>query len=471
VSGDRELDVVVFGATGFVGRLVAGYLAGHSPGGVRIGLAGRSERRLADVRAGLGVAASAWPLLVADSTDPASVTALARAARVVVSTVGPYRAHGLALVQACAAAGTDYADLTGEVLFIRDSIDRCHDVAAGTGTRVVHCCGFDSVPSDLGVLLLHHAARADDTGDLQDTTLIVKALRGGISGGTLASLMGQQDEVRASAERRRLVGDPYALSPDRAAEPDLGDEQDLDWIRYDGQLRTWVGPFAMAGINTRVVRRSNALQGWAYGRRFRYREVTGFGAGPAATLLTAAASAALKAAGAGLSFGPSRALLGQLLPAPGQGPGEKTRRAGYFRIQIHARTTAGAPYLGTIEAQGDPGYAATSVMLGETALCLALDNDQLPDRAGVLTPATAMGAALAARLRAAGHTLATRQITQLPWQPPRLSCSALICAVLDRRMRSNHRPGTSPTGLSPERRPGSTRSAADADVCRKIGAE
>jgi len=418
VSGDRELDVVVFGATGFVGRLVAGYLAGHVAGGVRIGLAGRSERRLAGVRAGLGAAASAWPLLVADSADPVSLGALARAARVVVTTVGPYRARGLGLVQACAGAGTDYADLTGEVLFIRDSIDRCHDVAAGTGARVVHCCGFDSVPSDLGVLMLHQAARADGAGDLLDTTLVVRALRGGVSGGTLASMMGQQDEVGASAERRRLVSDPYALSPDRAAEPDLGDERDLDWIRYDGELRIWVGPFAMAGINTRVVRRSNALQGWAYGRRFRYREATGFGAGPAAPVLAAAASTALKAAEAGLSFGPSRALLSQLLPAPGQGPGEKTRRTGYFRIQIHTRTSAGVRYLGMVEAQGDPGYAATSVMLGETALCLALDKDQLPDRAGVLTPATAMGAALAARLRSAGHTLATRQITQLSRQAP-----------------------------------------------------
>ena len=412
MSGDRELDVVLFGATGFAGRLVAGYLAGHAPAGVRIGLAGRSQRRLADVRAGLGAAASAWPLLVTDSADPVSLAALARAARVVVTTVGPYRAHGLALVQACAEAGTDYADLTGEVLFIRDSIDRCHDVAAATGARIVHCCGFDSVPSDLGVLLLHLAARADDAGDLQDTTLVVTALRGGVSGGTLASMTGQQAEVRASAQRRKVVGDPYALSPDRAAEPDLGDERDLDWVKYDRELRTWTGPFAMAGINTRVVRRSNALQGWAYGRLFRYREVTGFGASPAAPLLAATASTALKAAEAGLAFAPSRTLLSRLLPAPGQGPGEKTRRTGYFRIQVHTRTSAGARYLATIAAQGDPGYAATSVMLGETALCLALDRDQLPGHAGVLTPATAMGAALADRLRSAGQTLATRQITQ-----------------------------------------------------------
>ncbi len=173
----------------------------------------------------------------------------------------------------------------------------------------------------------------------------------------------------------------------------------------------WVGPFPMAGINTRVVRRSNALQGWAYGRRFRYREVTAFGAGPAAPVLGAAVSAGLKALMAGLAFGPSGTLLGQLLPAPGEGPSEHTRRNGYFRLQIHTRTSAGARYLSKIEARGDPGYTATSVMLGQSALCLALDRDLLPGGAGVLTPATAMGAALADRLRSAGHTLTAQRIT------------------------------------------------------------
>jgi len=336
---------------------------------------------------------------------------------VVVTTVGPYRRQGLALVEACARGGTDYADLTGEVLFMRDSIDRYHDVATGTGARIVHSCGFDSIPSDLGVLVLHHAARADDAGDLEDTTLVVTALRGGVSGGTLASGMGQWDEMRASAEARRLVEDPYALSPDRAAEPDLGDESDLGWARHDADLGIWVGPFIMAGLNTRVVRRSNALHGWAYGRRFRYREVTGLGSGPAAPVQAAALAAGVKALTAGLAFPPSRALLGAVLPRPGQGPGDKTRRAGFFRIQIHSRTSAGVRYLGKVEARGDPGYAATSVMLGESALCLALDRDRLPDRAGVLTPATAMGAILAGRLQAAGQTLTTQRITRLP-QPP-----------------------------------------------------
>ena len=403
---------MVFGATGFVGRLVAAYLADHAPAGVRIGLAGRSAERLAGIRSGLGAGASAWPLLVADAADPASVAVLARAARVVATTVGPYWRHGLALVEACATASTDYADLSGEVLFIRDSIDRYHDVAAGTGARIVHSCGFDSIPSDLGVLSLHQAACADGTGDLEDTTLVVTDLKGGISGGTLASAMGQQDEAASSAERLRVVQDPYALSPDRPAEPDLGGEHDLDWARYERELGIWVGPFLMAGINTRVVRRSNALQGWAYGRRFRYREVTGFGTGAAGAVQAAAVSAALKDMTAGLAFRPSRALLGPLLPAPGEGPSEKTRRTGFFRIEVHTRTSAGLGYVAKIEAQGDPGYAATSVMLSESALCLALNRDRLPDRAGVLTPATAMGAALTDRLRSAGHTIIVQQVTQ-----------------------------------------------------------
>jgi short subunit dehydrogenase-like uncharacterized protein len=405
-AADRELDVVIFGATGFVGRLVAGYLAGHAPDGVRIGLAGRSAERLAEARSRLGPAASQWPLLVADSADPDSVAAMARAARVVATTVGPYRRLGMTLVQACAEAGTDYADLSGEVLFLRESIDRCHDLAANTGTRIVHCCGFDSIPSDLGVLALHEAARADEAGDLEDTTLVLTAMRGGVSGGTLASGMGQWQEMATSKQSRRLVQDPYALSPDRPGEPVVGDQRELEWARYDADLGIWISPFVMAGLNTRVVRRSNALQNWAYGRRFRYQEVTGFGAGRAAAVSATALAAGLKSLTATMAFGPSRALASRFLGVLGEGPSEKARRNGFFRMEIHARTSSGARYVGQVEASGDPGYAATSVMLGESALCLALDRDRLPDRAGVLTPATAMGDVLASRLRSAGQILA-----------------------------------------------------------------
>jgi short subunit dehydrogenase-like uncharacterized protein len=409
MGGDRDFDVVVLGATGFVGRLVASYLVRHAPGGLRVGLAGRSEARLRVVRAQLAGAASTWPLVLADSTDAPSLARLANAARVVVSTVGPYRPHGLALVEACAKAGTHYADLAGELLFMRESIDRYDAVAAGTGARIVHCCGVDSVPSDLGVLLLHQAVAADGAGDLEDTTLLVKAFKGGFSGGTLATMKVQLEEVRANPESRVLVDDPYALSPDRAAEPRMSDESDLMWIQHDDDLDVWVGPFVMAGVNTRVVRRSNALQGWAYGRRFRYREITHFGTGAAGAVKAAAAGIGLLTFTAGLSYRPTKALLDRVLPAPGAGPNEKARQLGSVRMELHTHTSGGAHYGVLVAAQGDPGYTVSSLIIGEAALGLALDQDRLPEAVGVLTPATAMGTLLAVRLKAAGVTMTTRR--------------------------------------------------------------
>jgi len=409
---ERALDVVVFGATGFVGRLTAEYLAAHAPPGLRIGLAGRSKQRLARVRTELGRGAHDWPLHVADSGDPASLAKLAAGTRVVVTTVGPYRKHGLPLVEACATSGTHYADLTGEVLFMRDSIERYHELAASAGARIVHACGFDSIPSDLGVLVLSDAVARDRAGKLTDTTLVVKALKGGISGGTVASMKGQMSELRANPAVRRVLGDPYALSPDRAREPKLGTERDQLWPAYDAALGMWTGPFVMASANTRVVRRSNALQGFSYGRTFRYREVFGFGSRPTAPVLAGATSAGLAAFATAIAFGPTRAVLDRFLPKPGTGPSAETRTNGFFRIEIHARASRGARYLGRVEAQGDPGYGATAVMLGETALCLALDTDRLPPRAGVLTPATAMGTTLVERLRAAGQTLTAARVSR-----------------------------------------------------------
>jgi short subunit dehydrogenase-like uncharacterized protein len=344
VGGDRDFDVVVFGATGFVGRLVAGYLGRHAPDGLRIGLAGRSEARLKAVRAELAGAASTWSLVLVDSTNPPSLARLANAARVVVSTVGPYRRHGLALVEACATAGTHYADLAGELLFMRESIDRYDALAAGTGARIVHCCGVDSVPSDLGVLLLHQIAAAEGAGDLEDTTLLVKAFRGGFSGGTLATMKLQLEEVRTKPLSRAIVDDPYALSPDRAAEPEMSDESDLTWVRHDNDLDVWVGPFVMAGVNTRIVRRSNALQGWVYGRRFRYREVTDFGAGAAGSIKAAAVGIGIGTFRAALAHRPTKVLLDRVLPAPGAGPSEKARRMGSLRMEVHTRTSGGAHY-------------------------------------------------------------------------------------------------------------------------------
>ena len=408
----RDLDVVVFGATGFVGRLTAEHLAAAAPRDVRIGLAGRSRDRLQAVRDGLGDRAADWPLLVADSADDASLARLAGATTVVATTVGPYARYGLPLVRACAAAGTHYADLTGEVLFVRRSIDAAHETAVGTGARIVHSCGFDSVPSDLGVLLAAEQARADGAGELTDTTLLLVSARGGVSGGTVDSVRGLVDEARSSGEARRLLADPYSLSPDRPAEPDLGGERDSFGVRRESALDgRWTAPFVMASFNTRIVRRSNALTGWAYGRGFRYREVMGVGRSPLAPVLAGAVAAGVGGLLAGLALPPTRFVLDRVLPAPGEGPGEKARQAGHFRTETTAGTTGGARYRATVAAKGDPGYAATAVMLGESALALALDGERLPDRAGVLTPATGIGQPLVDRLRDAGMTL---EVERLP---------------------------------------------------------
>jgi short subunit dehydrogenase-like uncharacterized protein len=396
MEGDRELDVVVFGATGFVGKLTAEYLAQHAPDGVRIAIAGRSEEKLARVKSELG---QDWPTIVADSSDPASLRSLAERCRVVATTVGPYRRYGMPLVEACAEAGTDYIDLTGEPLFIRDSIDRCHARAQESGARIVHCCGFDSIPSDLGVWLLHQEA-----GELEDTTFMVKGARGGASGGTIDSMTTMIDEVRADPAKRKVLLDPYSLSPDRDAEPDLGSQLDYGKPAHDDDAGTWLGPFVMAAINTRIVRRSNALQDWAYGRRFRYRETMATGSGPLGLAKATALAGGVGALTGVLAFRPTRSALQRFLPSAGEGPSAEARAKGFFKIEIHARTPAGERYVARVSAQGDPGYAATAVMFGEAALCLAVDGDRLPDRAGVLTPATAMDGALVDRLRAAGQT-------------------------------------------------------------------
>ncbi|MDT0275414.1 saccharopine dehydrogenase family protein [Blastococcus goldschmidtiae] len=398
----RDLDLVVFGATGFVGKLLAAYLAEHAPAGVRIALAGRSRARLEDARAALPAAAAGWPLIEADASDPASMAELARGTRVVVTTVGPYARYGMPLVEACAAAGTHYADLTGEVLFVRNAIDRVDDVARGTGARIVHACGYDSIPSDLSAFLLADQARADGAGGLRDVQLVA-TLRGGFSGGTIDSMRAQIEALKEDPSRRRVVSDPYALSPDRAAEPETRQPRDAGMPERSSDGR-WTAAFVMASFNTRIVRRSNALQDWAYGREFSYGEAMGAGSGPRGAVTAAIVTAGLVGAVSAMSFGPTRGLLDRVLPAPGTGPSEEVREKGWFRMDVEATTESGRRYTAVAAGKGDPGYAATAVMLGESALALVLDGDRLPDRAGSLTPATAFGDVLVERLRAAGHT-------------------------------------------------------------------
>ncbi|MEV4127308.1 saccharopine dehydrogenase NADP-binding domain-containing protein [Nocardia sp. NPDC049707] len=408
---NREFDLVLFGATGFVGKTTAQYLAEAAPAGARIALAGRSREKLGALRDQLGPAAAEWELIAADAGDSDALGALAARTAVVITTVGPYQRYGLPLLAACARHGTHYADLTGESIFTRTAIDRYHDSAVASGARIVNSCGFDSIPSDLSVYLLHRAVAADNAGALEQTTLIA-TMKGGVSGGTVDSARAMWEAIAAEPAARAVITDPYSLSPDRAREPRGGGPSDHALGRAKSiapDLKGWVGTFVMAPHNTKIVRRSNGLLGWAYGPDFRYREVLDAGAAPAAPLIAAATAGTVVAGmGAVAMLSRSRAgrrLLDRVLPAPGTGPDEKARAAGWFRTATYTRTSAGAHYLATFAGHGDPGYQATAVMLAESGLCLAFDGSRLPDRAGVLTPATAMGDALTARLRAAGMTI------------------------------------------------------------------
>ena len=426
-TGEHDYDIVLVGATGFVGRLTAAHLRDHAPDGLRIAIAGRSRAKLDAVAAELGGAAGSWPRLLVDVSDPAACADLARSAKVVVTPVGPYALYGRELVKACAVAGTHYADLTGEVLFVRDSAEAFHDLARRSGARIVHSCGFDSIPSDLGVFETARVAAEEGEGELTDTVLFVRSLKGGLSGGTIDSMRQQTLTAKESVEDRRAINDPYGLSPDRAAEPTRADR--VEAVQQSGSesgssrgkgfgsrlpvRRTedghWTGPFVMASYNTRIVRRSNALLGWRYGRAFRYHEVTDFGSARKSPFLAAGTTAALLGVVGGFSFGPTRRLLDKALPAPGEGPDEEKRVNGRFRMEVVATTTTGAKYGTTVAAKADPGYNGTAIMLGQSALCLA--EDDLTSEGGVLTPAVALDGPLIDRLRAHDFTIETRLLS------------------------------------------------------------
>jgi short subunit dehydrogenase-like uncharacterized protein len=416
-AAQREFDIVLYGATGFVGKLTAEYLA-RASAGARIALAGRSQDKLLAVRETLGEAAQSWPLIAADATQPSTLNAMAAQTQVVVTTVGPYLKYGLPLVAACAAAGTDYADLTGESLFIRESIDLHHKQAIDTGARIVHSCGFDSIPSDLTVFALYRQALTDHAGELTDTNMVVRSFKAAVSGGTVASMIELLRAASADPEARRLMADPYTLSPDRGAEPELGGQPDARWRRgreiAPELAGYWTGAFVMAAANTRIVRRTNALLDYAYGRRFEYAEQMSLGksmvAPVAAAMATGGNAATVALGGRYLNRLPTK-LVERIAPKPGTGPSERVREQGHYTIETYTTTTSGARYRATMSQKGDPGYKATAVLLGESGLALALDRDRLSDLRGVLTPAAAMGDVLMTRLPAADVTLETEQLS------------------------------------------------------------
>ncbi len=406
VPSDRTFDVVLWGATGFTGRLVAEYLVRRhgAAAALRWAIGGRSRDKLEAVRAGLAAidpAAGDLPILVGDSADRASLDGVARATRVVCSTVGPFARHGRELVAACVEAGTDYCDSTGEPQFVRAMIDAHHVRAGQTGARIVHCCGFDSVPSDLGTLMLQECARAAGHGCVEVRHAV--SLHGGaVSGGTAASMVELMEEAARDRGVRRLLADPFALDPGgEAHDPDGGDPRSIAW---DPDLRRWTAPFVMAAINTRVVRRTNALLGYAWGRDFRYREAMSFAAGTRGWMRAASVTGGVAAAMGVMAVSPLRHLAARVLPASGEGPSKERREKSSFTSRFVGVVRGSSERLHATVRGGDPGYDETAKMLGESALCLARDRDATRAGGGVLTPASCMGMALVDRLRREGMT-------------------------------------------------------------------
>ncbi len=400
---DREFDVVLWGATGFTGRLAAAHLfARYGTGGdVRWALGGRNREKLEQLRSELtshGSTAEALPIIVGDAGDAASMSALAARTRVLCTTVGPYAKYGSKLVAACATGGTHYCDLTGEVQWMRRMIDTHQSDAEASGARIVHTCGFDSIPSDLGVLFLQQAMQARHGVPCRRIAYRAAGFSGGFSGGTAASLLNMFEEAADDPGIRRILGDPYALNPEgRRSGPDGPDRASPF---YDEDFASWTAPFIMAGINTRVVRRSNALMKDAYGADFRYDEATLMGPGIGGWVKAAAFTAALGGTLAAAAIGPLRGLLARALPDPGEGPTPEQQEKGYFDILLYGEhpSDRGKSLRARVTGDRDPGYGSTAKMLGESAVCLA--KDELDVGGGFWTPASAMGSALIERLRA-----------------------------------------------------------------------
>lgn len=392
----RPFDLVLFGATGFTGRLVAEYLhRTHGPAsGLRWALAGRNLEKLAAESERLG-AGDRLPLLRADADDPKSLARMAAQAQVVITTVGPYTHHGRPLVQACAEAGTDYVDLCGEPLWMAQMIREFDKPARASGARIVFSCGFDSVPFDLGVVFLQHAAQQRFGEPLVRVRGRVRSIKGGLSGGTAASALATFEQTAEHPVLARRMADPFALTPGFRGPP----QPEGDSAAYDELAGSWTGPFMMATINTKNVHRTNALRGHPWGRDFVYDERLMTGEGPIgqrrARLLAGTAWAQARLMG----WGPVRALLGRFaLPQPGQGPGPRERERGRYTLLFIGETADGRVLRATVKGDRDPGYGSTSKLLSECALCLLQDVNRGMTPGGVWTPGAAMGLALVRRL-------------------------------------------------------------------------
>src|SRR3984893_7802563 len=394
-------DVIAFGATSFVGKILCRYLQEEfgAQGGLKWAAAGRSKAKLEVLRSSLGAKAGTLPLVVAEAADEASLRNLCASTRVVVSTVGPYALYGETLVKACAESGTDYCDLSGEVQWIRRMVQRYEETARKSGARLVHCCGFDSIPSDLGVHFLQRQAMKQLGAPCTRVKMRVKVLRGGFSGGTVASLLNVVKEAAADPALRKELADPYSLCPAGSA-PKVR-QPDVRAAEFDADFGAWVAPFLMSGINTRIVQRTNALSEQAYGADFTYDEAILMGRGLKGRFAATAMAAGLSGFILAAAIGPARAALERfVLPKPGEGPSPEAQRKGCFDLRFLGTTADGRQIRTQVTGDRDPGYGSTAKMLGQAAACLALDIDKGARFGGFWTPATIFGDRLIQRLTA-----------------------------------------------------------------------
>jgi short subunit dehydrogenase-like uncharacterized protein len=391
----RTYDLIIFGATSFVGQILCRYLHERhgSNGDLKWAIAGRNPYKLATVAEDLGLSVDH---VVADATDDYALRSLVESTSVVVSTVGPYAIHGSPLVSAAVAAGTDYCDLAGETHWIQEMIDAHQDAATLTGSRVVHSCGFDSIPSDLGVFFTQQQSVELLGEHCHQISMRVKAMKGGPSGGTIASMLNIMEDVSANPELRRVLANPYALAPTGMR---TGVRQNnVTLPMRDEASGRWVAPFVMAGINTRIVHRSHALRGRPWGQDFLYDEATLTGSGPLGAAKAGAMSGGIGAALAAASVKPVRKLLGErVLPQAGEGPSPEAQENGFFDIRFYGSTESGSSITTKVTGDRDPGYGSTAKMLGEAAVALSrLDPADKPG--GFWTPSTALGVPLIDRL-------------------------------------------------------------------------
>ena len=396
MSQNREFDVIIWGATGFTGRLVAEYILQKygANGEIKWAMGARNATKLEKVQEELG--ATEVPIVIADSQKMDTLQRMVKRTKVICTTVGPYAKYGSLLVEVCVQSQTDYCDLTGEVQWMRRMIDQHHETAKNNGTRIVHTCGFDSIPSDMGVYFLQKKAK-EMTGDFcQHIKLRVKAAKGGMSGGTVASL----NNVLAEAEKDRsivkVLRNPYGLNPQGL---DSGDDvPDLQSVIFDKDADTWIAPFIMATINTKVVRRSHALSNFPYGKNFMYDEAMMMGKGFSGRVKGNMMLAGLGLVTAGKSGSLWKKTVNRFLPKPGEGPSKTERENGFFKMLLIGKFSDGKIMQATVTGDRDPGYGSTSKMLAESAICLALDKNKTPEVAGVLTPSIALGDELLERL-------------------------------------------------------------------------